>query len=219
MTYLANQYHQIIGRQKTSPVQPNTGQQTALRSAFAISAAQWKLLDDPKRLAWSNLALTVPFQGPLGVYYVTGRNLFLGAISLFTYLKTLYQPTLVASYLAPEETGRYQIGPISSIDPLNPGTGFDLNIENAGDKAIVAFIQVSPGFNPSRMRYKGPYDSSKNLTMLCPPHMSHIKPVTGLTAGLRYFWRLRAVTGSTAGIPAIQTVAWQGSHIAVTEAP
>jgi hypothetical protein len=219
MTYLANQYHQIVGRQKTSPVQPNTGQQTALRSSFAMAAYEWRNLNDAKRLAWENLAPTVPFQGPLGVYYVTGRNLFMGAHSLLAFLRLLYLPTITPIYTAPLASGRYQIGPIGSSDPVLPGTGFDVSGSNSDDKAIALFLQVSIPFNPSRLRYKGPYDSALNQALLAPASTSFTMAVTGLTAGMRYFWRIRAVTGSAAGIPSIQTVVWQGSHIAVTEAP
>lgn len=215
-TYLANQYHQIVARQRTAPVQPNTNRQTQLRSSFAAAAQAWKALTDAERLAWEQIAATVPFAGPLGTYYVTGRNLMLGATSLQRYIKLLYQPTLTVVNTAPIVAGRYALDSVESNDLAAPGTGFQIDINNFADRPVAWLADCSIAFNPSRIRYKGPYDSTVQQSELLAAASTGICTFDNLTVDQRYFWRIRAVVASAAGVAGMQTVVWRGSHIAAT---
>jgi len=213
-TYLSNQYHQIVCRGRTAPVQPNTQIQELLRSSFAAAAGAWKALTDAQRLEWNQYAQTVVYAGPLGNYFVTGRNLMMGATSLVRFIRDKYQPTLVVVNTVPPGSGRYQLNNVVPVALIAAGTGFRVTLSNTYGKSIAVMVEVSRPFDASRERFKGPYDTSKTQTLIMSSPLTSYAVFSTLTAGYRYFFRVRAVTASAVGIPAIQTVLWEGSYIA-----
>ena len=215
-TYLANQYHQIICRGRTAPVQPNTQIQTMLRSSFAGAAGLWKGLTGAERQDWQQFAQTVVYAGPLGNYYVTGRNLMMGAVGLVKYLRNQYLPTITVVPTVPPGSGRYQLNNVVPAVLAAAGVGFQISISNTYGVAIAALVEISRPFDVSRNRYKGPWDTSRTQAKLIANPSTSVVTFEDLIDGYRYFYRVRAVTASAAGVPAIHTVAWEGSFVSTT---
>jgi len=213
LTYLADQYHQIVMRARTSPVQPNTTNQAIIRSVFSEASEIWKSLTDEVRADWNSYAATCFFQGPLGPYAVSGRGLFMGARALQQYIaaRGLETPTLVTT--APTTTGFATLSSVNSSELGAAGTGFAINISNTSGEDILVMAERSLGFHPSRLRYKGPYESSKSLAVIIPGSTSVHIDFPHLEDGNRYFWRVKGVVDD--GPPRL-TAQFQGSQLAST---
>jgi len=68
-----------IARNRISPVQPNTGFQSAVRSQFAVAVGNWKsVLTGPQATGWSDFAQSLTRLNGLGETYVpAGRQLYI----------------------------------------------------------------------------------------------------------------------------------------------
>lgn len=202
ITYTANQYHPIIGRQRVAPAKFPTPNQTAFRGAFEQAALAWAMLSAANREAWNNYAQTVEYSKATGTYYTTGRNVFLGARSLINYFNIRDAAGLGLVDDAPTDPGRYAIAGIVVNDAggPNPGTGFSLTINNFGSKPLHYGINLSIPFNPTRYAFKGPYDSSIALDGQIAASASTVVTIN-LGAGYdgkRVFWQVFGVTGKAA---------------------
>jgi len=192
ITYTANQYAAIVGRQRVSPVNPMTTRQTQIRAAMAEAAIAWKLLSDNQRAAWALYATFCIYNGPTGNYTVSGRDCFIANYSFaaFGIAAGLGSPALPTD--APEVMGFYEIGGLEVSAPSGPGTGIGLTINNYGDQDIFYTIDVSPPMEATRLRYKGPWNSALKKGGTALKSTSTITDVLGLTAGKVYFLRFRA---------------------------
>lgn len=194
-TYSANQYHQIIARARTAPVQPNTTFQSAIKSAFAGSANSWKQLTDEERILWDSYAKTVTFSGPFGNYQVPGRQVYAGGVSLAHYINNLALGPIIINDDPPSIAGKLIISNVIPATFTTPSsTGIALNItcnEDAVKYAILA--ERSIAFNTSRQRFKGPFLPSTaqlgSVTGLAVLNLTF----DGLEEGKAYFVRVRAV--------------------------
>lgn len=192
-TYLANQYHQIVIRQRTSPVNPNTSFQTMIRAAFANSSVLWNGLTDEERTAWDDYAASLVYQGPLGPYSLPGRNVFLSNITFGYYLnyRTGLPPTLYTQ--APELPGFCAITDIHTDVLSAPGIGFSLNCFNSDPDPLIVAAWRSRAFGPARMRFKGPFASHTLKTITVGPDSAGLIDFEGLTDGAVYFVTVRAM--------------------------
>lgn len=194
-TYLANQYHQIVVRQRTAPVNPNTSLQTVIRSSFAAASTAWKDTDEANRIAWQDYADSLVYQGPLGPYSVPGRSVFLSNIS-FAYnlnYRTEYPPSV--SLVAPTIPGFASLSHIH-ITPLTAvGIGFEVNYHNAEAEDMVVALWRSRAFGETRRRFKGPFLGHSLKHGLVAPDTDGVVAFSELTDGLVYFVFLRAVVG------------------------
>jgi hypothetical protein len=217
LTYFSNQYHQLVVRARTAPVQPNTALQTAIRSAMSGASIRWKdQLDDTDRHNWDLYAQTVEYQGPVGPYKVPGRQLYIAGRGLADFMLYQGQGGIIVTDAVPSEPGFYVLDNVVSSDPLAPSTGFNIVINNYGTHDIAIIAQCSAPFNVTRNRFKGPWDTAINQYVLGDAETSLVIPFTELNVGMRYFWRVRAVVNDAGH--AI-TTEWFGSHIAATTAP
>lgn len=77
-TFSRNHYGMYV-RQRSVPVNPNSGRQQAARANFAAIAARWLgILTDAQRTAWNLYGSSVPMQNKLGQeIYLTGFSHYL----------------------------------------------------------------------------------------------------------------------------------------------
>ncbi len=194
ITYTANQFHQLIARAKTSPVNPSSTLQTAIRSAFSAAETLWKALDDRARADWDAYADATPRQNPLGPIKLTGRLFMRGIIALREYMATELGVVFTDSDLAPVTPGMLSIANVQSIPPAGPSTGVSITWLNPlGNPAIFNMVQISQAFEPTRQFYKGPWDTLKNVATSTAAGASGFQEFVGLELGKAYFMRMRAI--------------------------
>lgn len=194
ITATANQFQQIVFRQRTAPVQPNTVMQTKIRAAFTSAQTSWEGLSQANRDLWDDYADSLTFTGPTGDYKVPGRQVYLSNYGWSLYLFDRGVPNQVALTTPPEETGFAAIQ-ILNIEPLIiPGTGFQVTGWNPNPESINVIVMNSRAFHPSRKRYKGPFKSNILYSATVNPASGFFITVYPLIDGSRYFCSVRAIT-------------------------
>ncbi len=197
LTYTSAQGAQIVMKIRSAPVQPNTGPQTGVRSALSQASALWLGLTDAQRQDWELYAQTVTYEGPQGSYTLTGRQIFCAAIVPQILSFTAGTVGQVVVDTPPTIPGRFTAGIVAEGTYTGPGTGVALDISNETSVDGACQLQISQPFNPTRYRYKGPWDTDAQTWQLVPgPATTHIE-IDGLTAGMIYFIRTRLVTLDT----------------------
>lgn len=207
ITYTANQWHQLIARARTSPVQPGTPFQTGIKSAFDIADDDWRVLSEPVKDDWRNYAQTCTYQGPLGSYTVPGRQLFIGTTALVKYTRGI-APLLGINYdnIAPVIAGFLNPGSVlvATYGGLTQGIAISIGLA-PGDTAI-AVIDHSVAFNQTRNRFKGPWISNdKTVGLLAGGATTtfNINLVPG-TLQQAMFTRTRIFSASVSPDPAVK---------------
>lgn len=194
LTWTANQWHQLIMRAKTAPVNPNTTRQSEIRSAFSGAEGVWEQMSDAQRQGWVDYAATCKKSGPLGDYYLTGRLMFLRNLTIAGYLDNRGIAIADFNPTPPLIPGWYDMLNVATGPPVAIGTGFNLSIQNPGAETVMCYAFISIGFNPSRYRFKGPFKSESLIgsTALAGAGFAH--DFLGLQDGLAYFYFVRAIT-------------------------
>lgn len=195
-TYLANQYGQIIARQRTAPVQPGSTYQTNMRAAFAAAEGLWRTASDTEREDWALYAKTVQHPGPHGPYTLDGRSQFLSTFSLAKYLNNRFGLSIPLSEEAPVGTGWLLVSGFTTQALAAPGTGFQLNLTNDDDHQITFHLRISGPQNDTRNFWKGPWSTSRSITKSIAASSSGSQDFTGLTVGKAYFVSCRAISES-----------------------
>jgi len=149
------------------------------------------------RQLWDEYAETVTYTGPLGDYTLPGRQSFMASLSFINYLNQSALDVIVPILLPPEISGRYNFGLIATGPLAAPGIGFFVSITNPPGETAVALLEPSPAFNPTRLRYKGPFLSSSAVASPLPADTSVLTNFTGLIDGKAYFVRIRGATSDT----------------------
>ena len=177
ITYTANQWHQLIARARTSPVQPGTPFQTGIRTAFDGADGSYRLLSAADKDDWEFYAQTCVYTGPLGNYTVPGRQLFIGTIALVQYadnipgapaIQTITTPPLIAGWYNP---GQVLVGLYGGVSQ-----GIAIDVTNPTDDPGIAVVDVSIAFNTTRNRYKGPWISpAKTVIAVSAGATTHIE--------------------------------------------
>ena len=217
LTYLANQFHQIVVRARTAPVNPSTQLQTVIRSSFAAASQAWKNMTQKQRDDWDTYARSAIFTGPLGDYTIPGRSIFMAGFTSASYLENSSLVTNTPVLLPPVQTGFAIIDNITVSDPAGPTeTGFRLSIGNPGPQNVGIIANISLGFDPSRKFYKGPWDTNDTQGLDLTASTTGLIEFLELTAGLRYFFRLKGVEIEA---PHRITSEFFGSAIAVAIGP
>lgn len=196
-TFTANQYHQIIIRQRTAPVNPDTQNQGFIRNGFVAASSVWNTLLDPARQAWNDWASNIVFQGPAGSYTVTGRLLFMGAYATGRYMLDR-GASLTQVITAPTVNYLLKLGAIKTQAPPSGFTGVSVGITNEDVEDCTVMVQRSAPYPLTRERYKGPFVSDSAIFADVPSGSSVGLDFDNLVAGRRYFFKVSAVTNSTA---------------------
>jgi len=215
--YSANQYSPIIARARTTPTNPRTVSQMAIRNGFAAGVQAWNALTEDQRSAWIEWGATVERPGPVGPYHPGGRQLFIAQYSFFSWYdanKEEADPVLLPKEDGPTIPGEISLDSVTAQPLTDPGTGFEIKVElSTGGTTLVTAIR-SVAYNPAKSAYTGPFKSNTLGFVAMNPPDDDVIPFTGLTDGLRYFAAVRAVTTGTGGgrmsqlyiIPAIASV-------------
>jgi len=197
MTYTANQFHQLIARARTSPVNPNTTRQAQVRTAFDQASVQWRSCTDAAKLGWHNYADSCIYSGPLGNYTIPGRQMFIANNGVRLYLGVRGETITFTSYDAPTVPGflGLNVGAVSAPDAV--GTGFKIVIGNPSDENALIYAFISRAFNPTRFRYKGPFLSESLIGTPLAAETNGDIEVIGLTAGLVYFVVIKSISAQS----------------------
>lgn len=205
LTYFSNQFHQICVRARTSPVQPNTPFQSGIKTAFDYADSQWTALSDADRALWENYAATCVYQGPAGPYTVPARQLFIGTLGLANYINGVFPAFFLRTTIPPLVNGFYNPGPFTVESYSGGSQGIDLGVFTPADEWSVIVVDTSIGFDATRLRYKGPWVSSRKYIQLLPPSAANAVSVDlpiGLV-GKTIFSRSRVFTATGAADVAI----------------
>jgi len=162
-------------RRKSSPVNPSTSRQVAVRTAFATAVVGWTMLTAAQRAAWATYATNTPFVDGLGNQtFVTGQNMYIRSAVLRLQLGEAVIATAPTTY----NFGN----PVTDYKPINSGTGSNdigLDTGTLSTDAYIAGLASEDGdvaayigapINASRNFYKGPYQllASAALTAADP---------------------------------------------------
>ena len=188
ITFYTNPDGQIIARARTNPVNPNTANQTLIRTSFSDAAALWNTLTDAQRVLWRDYA-DGTFEKK------TGRQVFMANLSMANYVAAREPAVIVVGTDAPVDPGVLPIGSIKTSAPGGPiAVGVAVTIVNPSSFDIVGAVEVSRAFNTSRARFKGPFKSEDTQFVTLIAGASTLVEFLDLSEGLRYFFRIRAVT-------------------------
>lgn len=212
-TYFANQFHQIVARARTAPVQPGTLFQAIARSAINGAESAWAGTPKANQDDWDLYAAQTPFSGPLGPYTVPGRQMFIAGRALKLYIdrRTLAIATFDET-APPVMAGFLNIQPSVSV-PVGPGTGIALSVIADASSPTLVMVQVSAAFTKERNRYKGPWDNAKSVAAVIPAAATVLLEILGLHDGGIYFTRAKAVADDA---PERISAEFFSRHIAVT---
>ena len=157
VTYTANQHAALVARARVSPVNPDSSAQNRIRMAFATASVAWDSLADSVREAWASYAatLTVPAIG--GTRNPSGRETFMGTISLAWYLRSIGILGANPTYAAPTTAGFLTITNLQTAAPSTPGTGFSMNFYNGNGESVLGISARSFKQSPGRNFYRGPW--------------------------------------------------------------
>lgn len=204
ITYLSNQYHQIVARARTAPVQPQTPAQQLVRGFLSTAAAIWGFLPQATRDAWDDYAATCVYHGPLGPYSVTGRLQFIANYSSVLNNRRLVVPfAIIYKNDAPIIPGFAELGGILVGPGLAPGVGIiTLTFSNPNPDSLFVYAIRSIAWPATRARYKGPWVSQLVMGKILATGEAGFVTFTGLNSGMFYFFVCRGITASLMpGIP------------------
>lgn len=180
-------------RNKAIPVNPSTGFQNAVRSAFSTLAARWSLLTSAQRTAWGTYSNAVPRNDVFGQpITLDGRQMYMACNSLRIQggLDIVDNgPTVLT---LPELT--LPVPTITAGDPIS--LAFTNTDQWAGEVGGALLFYATNAKSPQTNYCRGPYRFAGKVSGAGTPPTS---PQT-LTApfayveGQRVFWKAVAVT-------------------------
>lgn len=199
ITFTANQWHQILLRARTAPVQPQTVNQNLIKDAFNAASLAWKGITEAQQDLWRQYGLTVTYTGPMGEYTLPGRQIFMAAHALNKYLILRGFHAVAEDLAAPEISGRMSWASLTVGAPGATGTGVGVSLSLPAGEDVAYLIEVSPLFGKERKRYKGPFESGSAVGGVHPAGTSAVVNVLGLVEDGIYFVRVRGVTNDAPG--------------------
>lgn len=179
ITYLTTPSGQIIARQRTIPVNPNTSQQTVIRSCFAGEVQQYALLSTLQQDLWDTYAEFLG-QGK------TGRQTYLANVTLARYMNQLAAGQPAFGRDAPLTPVSFDIQNVGVATPVSAAfTGIAMSSTNdTGYDGDVLSNWQGP-FNSARARFKGPWGPGNQQVDAIPDAASTLVEIAtpGLNAG------------------------------------
>jgi len=203
-TYLCNQYHQIVARQRTAPVQPQTPDQQLVRGYLSAASAKWSALTEVQRDGWNDYASTCQWSGPLGTYTIPGRLMFLAALSRARNAgRCSPAPAYVELVTPPIIPGFAELLNDPPAAPAGPAaTGYKIKVYNLNTDDLMVFCWRSIAWPLTRYRFKGPFVAPSIKGQIIAPAGNYEFVFTGLVKDMHYFNFISAVTAKlTPGVP------------------
>ncbi len=193
-TFFANQFHQILIRQRTSPIDPSSTRQGQVRQAFGSGSILYAALTETQQDSWDDYAEPLRFPNPLGPISVPGRQVAVGNLGLREYLETLGETFTASVDTAPVLSGFLTMSPLNITEPVAPGTGIGVSIGNPNAEDINVVIELSSLFGPTRKRFKGPFRSSTLQVLKVDSETTGAADILFGTVGQIVFVRFRAIS-------------------------
>lgn len=196
LTYFNGPYHQIQVRQRTTPVQPDSIYQVAMRTAFSEAITAWGNAPKVVRDAWATYASTVVYTGPLGNYSPSGRMLAVGQYAAVQYFNAQfgYNFPSGASMVAPTIMNQPALTGLVVQAPAIPSTGFDVNFVNDTTENIIVDAVISAQKGLAVNFWKGPFDSTSHQAVAVGDGDPGNIPFASLVDGAKYFVRVRSIS-------------------------
>lgn len=196
ITYFNNPFHQIVARQRTVPVQPNTDAQVRAKTSFGAAVQAWEQATPQQREDWAAYAQTVTFQGPLGPYKPTGRMLAVAQYQITSYLQNAGVVGFLGGSVmdAPVLPGLLVVTNPTIVDPVAGNTGFQIRFTNTNGENIVGYSERSFKQSDARNFYKGPWVSSTLVATVCDDTETEDLEFYGLVEDGVYFVKLRYIS-------------------------
>jgi len=193
ITYFHNRYASICARARVVPVDPRTFPQQTVRARMSAAVSRWQALAADQRLSWETYAAGTPWLNSLGQdTRLTGFNMYIAVcLAVLRINPTADMDLLKTAYCLP---GMFILPDFYFTFPAAPNTGFILNFSNphATDSMRIG-VHMSTAQNTSVNFWKGPYHApSYKSTAAIAPGFGLAVNYLGLTAGKRYFMRIRA---------------------------
>lgn len=145
-------------RQRTTPVNPATSQQQAVRNAVNFLSNNWQNLTTAEQEAWENYAANVPLTNRLGA------QIFVSGLAMYVRSNASIIAALGASYRIDAAPTIFTLGEsaLVTIDDATPPSGgldiaFDVNDAWVGENGAYLLIYMARPQNPSVNFFKGPY--------------------------------------------------------------
>lgn len=194
VTYTKTRTQAITARTRIAPSNQSTNDRVTIRGAMAFASAAWNSMSAGDRALWAAYAATVTYTGPTGSYVLTGRESFIASYALARYANQQGISSVSLGDAPPIVPGRYNPDSPQLGAPTAPGTGFSITVTNQTGEDGVLLYQRSIAYNPARNSFKGPWLAGTYAGLAIPTGASTSIDVIGLAAGLRYFFKLRAIT-------------------------
>lgn len=176
-------------RTRSSPVQPRTAAQLAVRSVLADVSSLWRTLDDVVREAWNTLALGVVKRDSLGQQYTpTGHQLFVARNAAAVSIGT-------AVPVSPLPATDFPAMVVTAVEAVAPD---EMTVTHGAVPAGVDVqIWASPGVSAGR-KFQGDYRLISVINTAAPGPTTDIGPtyqtrLGNLVAGQKVFARARYV--------------------------
>lgn len=187
-TYLTTSAGQIIGRQRTVPVDTPTNFKTYIRNAMSTRASHWNALTSGQRAGWDAWAIAN------GI--ASGREAYMSGTTFMQFVDNTTLAGVMTGLRddAPDTNNSVQVV-VSPAAPVTPSPGaIAVKIRNTGPMRVYAYVEISPGMNPARNYYKGPWVTAQSKAFSIASGVTPVTDFIGLTVGLKYFSRVRCVT-------------------------
>ena len=185
-TYFTTPAGQIICRNRTHPVNPQTGLQTLRRAGFAYMSAAWELLSSADKTSWKDYADSLSTGQ-------SGRAIFIANLTVANWAYTVDNNVIVVSTAPPTDPGVLPIADIEVILYTAVGTGIRIEAFNPNAYPIVFIVQRSRQFSVSRNRLQGPFLASTTVVESVNSVSTLSLDFENLVENGVYFIKLRAV--------------------------
>ncbi len=197
LTFFANQFHQIVIRQRTSPVNPKTTFQSQIRGAFGDASVLYEALSDADRILWEEYADGLTYEGPTGEYSLPGRQVAMSNVATALYADDRGIDVDVVDCEPPLAPGFLSLSDLAIAAPVGAGTGFSISMRNNNAEDIVVLLTRSRAFPVTRYRFKGPFLSSTLAGVGVSAAGVSVHDVLSLNEDSIYFFSLRAISAQS----------------------
>lgn len=194
-TFSRNRSGQYV-RRRSVPVNPNTPNQQAARSAFTSAVVSWNTVSASIREGWKTYADNVSRRDALGqVIYATAQNWYIAVISI----RAKYAPSTLNLNTAPTIFDRSNLSPPTITVNANTDE-FTINASTSDEWAVteggILIIKVSRPQTRTINYFTGPFTTGGAIVRgASAPNMPQTLPLPfPVSTGQRLFFAVSALT-------------------------
>jgi len=189
ITYLTMPGGPMLARARVAPVHAPTPFRTFAKDAMIEAVSDWDSLSVASKAAWNVWAAA---NGLL-----KGRQEFIGVQSLRNFVlgSGIAGVTVITQNLAaPDFSGHPSVTHAATLFVTALQTGVAFKNRVTSPQKCIVMLELSPGLSNGRYYWKGPWDNSKTIAFDLAAGATATTTFENLTAGLRYYCRMRAYT-------------------------